>query len=835
MASIAHARQATPRPAQDRDRLDSYLEGLGTARLRTWMLERALASDDTDPRERETLAGRLADVYAKRLLTLDAPGEVQALDDKLDRLLRDYPKAETPGLQMLRIEGQFGRAEIQALRWIDEPDREEARKDALAIFDRIGPWLDRRRNELLADVARGNEALDRLDNTRRSGLERQVREASELAGRATYYAGWSSYYRSLMDPTADRAMADYQDARLSFRKLLDLTDDDEAPDIGTAAFDTPGLARVLLGLALSESARGREESAAAVFRLIRDPGTHASVRDWADYWEVWSHLRARRAVEARRSAQAAIGVLRPPASPAGLALCKALVRGGDVPETRAARLRLLGIRGLVRLGRLDLARAFLQADPIEPKAAEGVLNAWMTGQALLDQGEESKDPAVFEAAARAFRAGIGSAEAPNEPALTAACRLGLGVALVRLENHAEAVEPLRRAVDDLGRLGLPEVVSAEWALAFAQWRAARDADARAAALAGFRSFREAHPDHPNAAIVDDLIARHERELAAPQPTPGEPKLATIERCRELHRAWLRLPADARSISPQAVRLRDALASLASLPEGTIDGDARLEAAMMGIDVELARSPSDTALLRSRLGDVVDLVNRRPDDHPLATEGRLRQLRAAERLGDEPALGSAAEWLRDHGSRVEVVEAEIALARQADRLLAKAPDDPALLEAASVAYRALSERLGQSLPVLRKSASARAATLRRAELDARLGRPEAALPGWKALRAAFPDDPRYLEGEARALELAGQRDAALERWSILIAGHAPGSADWLAAKVAQLGCLEKLDRERARRALDQFVVLHPGPWPDAIDKEVSRLVRELAPPHSTTGR
>ena len=96
---------------------------------------------------------------------------------------------------------------------------------------------------------------------------------------------------------------------------------------------------------------------------------HPSVRDWVDRWQVWALLQANRGDEALTVAQAAIDRTGPPFTPAKAALCTLLVREVSSPEESGSglalarpralkdKLAILGLRGLVRLGRFDLARA----------------------------------------------------------------------------------------------------------------------------------------------------------------------------------------------------------------------------------------------------------------------------------------------------------------------------------------------------------------------------------------------------------------------------------------------------------------------------------------------
>ena len=97
-------------------------------------------------------------------------------------------------------------------------------------------------------------------------------------------------------------------------------------------------ARIALGLAVADLAGAGREEGKDVFRVLRDPKVHPTVRDWVDRWEVWTLLRAGEEAEAEATARTAVERLAPPFNPAKGALCSVLIRGVRPIRPTAPRL-----------------------------------------------------------------------------------------------------------------------------------------------------------------------------------------------------------------------------------------------------------------------------------------------------------------------------------------------------------------------------------------------------------------------------------------------------------------------------------------------------------------
>ncbi len=500
----------------DVERLDAYLERLGTANLRIRNLEREL--ERPHPLGGiSAIAARLAQVYAERLLTVTDPGELADLSARLNRLLVARPGSGGTRVRLTLLEGEYNRAELLALKWVGNPSEKAARADALSRLGKCRPQLDQARDELLSAVKRLDDQADHLDaGLRRDAVEAELRTVSQSANRAVYFASWANFYERLLSPATSGE--GFRVARLGFRRLLGvqdkaLTDDD------FDGLDAEINARIALGLALAEEADGQVESARMAFRALRGPDVHASVRDWVDRWQVWALLQANHADEALSVAQGAIDRMAPPFTSAKAALCMLLVRGVTSPDLRD-RMAILGLSGLVRIGRSDLARVQLDGRDLRAAAPPGALAHWLRGQVSLSAAEKGSGADGYSSALAAFTAALAAAP---EPALGADCRFGQAWCHFRLGDAAQARDGFRQAISELKAQGLP-AADAEWMALLCDWNLADVPAAerveRIAAQA--RAFRGAHPDHPGAGRADELVARLRRELTSPEDLAKDP-------------------------------------------------------------------------------------------------------------------------------------------------------------------------------------------------------------------------------------------------------------------------------------------------------------------------
>ncbi len=194
--------QTKDRPPPDVERLDGYLERLGLAKLQIRNLEREIERPHSLIAT-TAIAARLAQVYADRLSAVTDEKELADLTGRLNKLVAAHPEAGGPRVRLTLLEGDYNRAEPQALKWVGNPSDEAARSDALARLGKCRPELDRARDELVGHLKRLDEQADGLDaGPRRDAVEAELRTVSQSASRAVYFASWANFYERLLSPDA---------------------------------------------------------------------------------------------------------------------------------------------------------------------------------------------------------------------------------------------------------------------------------------------------------------------------------------------------------------------------------------------------------------------------------------------------------------------------------------------------------------------------------------------------------------------------------------------------------------------------------------------------------
>ena len=819
--------QTKDHPPPDVERLDGYLERLGLAQLQIRNLERELER----PRglsATTAIAARLAQVYADRLSAVTEDKELADLTGRLKKLIAAHPGADGQRVRLTLLEGDYNRAEPQALKWVGNPSDEAARSDALARLGKCRPELDRARDELLGQVKRLDEQADGLDaGPRRDAVEAELRMVSQSASRAVYFASWANFYERLVSP--DARGEGFRVARQGFRRLLGVEDETlKADDFD--GLDSETTARITLGFALSDLADGGRESARAAFAALRRAPVHRSVRDWVDRWHVWALLRANQADEALSVAQAAIDGMAPPFAPSKAALCSLLIRGAGPVEEAAVgagpdralgdRLAALGIRGFIQLGRSDLARSQLGSRDLSSAVSPGAFSNWLRGQAALGAAEAGAGADRYSNALAAFSAAL--AEKP-EPALSAECRFGQAWCLFRLGELAQARDAFRKAAEEWKAQKLP-AADAEWMALLVDWSLADDPPARRLERIAeeARAFRQAHPDHPGAARADELVARLRRELASPEELTKDPAKdapTQLAIARKLHERWVALTAADRASSPLTESLATVLREALPQVRGDADPGGRLDLLLFSVDLALAANPPDRERARVALSEAQALAAKLPAGDPGTIEYRFRRFQLARADGDSAAVREHATWLVGQpGAAVHERACLTALAEQADQDFhaASAAERPARAAAALDIHRRLASALADFPDRVKTNPTLRLVYLRMARYAVEADKPEIALRSLSVLRTARPDDPEILRLTGLANQRAGHADRALECWRELLERLPRDSAAWFEAKFHQIETLEQIDRGRARRVWQQFKTLHPelgpGTWP-----------------------
>lgn len=814
--------QALAQTEKEAQALDSYLESLGLADLRILNLEEML---NRDPDNGEA-AKALADLYAGKLLVVSEAGERAALDQRIEELLSKHPEAGTPALQVMRLQGDFNRAETLASAWIGQPSDSKARESALDLLGKITPALDGLQTKLFSSLEAERKAVDDLpDGPGRSRREQGLDRLADVAGRALYFDAWANLYLGMMgdeDPTPR-----YERARTAFLKLLGVEAD---ADVSAEMLASSGMARAALGLALSESLGGKDEEATALFQQVRSAPTSPDVRDMGGYWEAWT-LFQRKQFGRLSDLVSRLGAdLAEPPSDGRAALCALLVRAGygsenpDVPLS-VRSLADEGLNALVKMRLYERVKQLVGLYGINTRDRDGVVFRWAEGQALYGQARESKDAGQYQRAAEAFEAALKSSDASKYPSLEAGSRLLLAWCRYERGELGPASKAFGQAAAQLKALGDPEAADALWMQAVALEKLAEKEPARVdEAVSALQAFSALYPEHPNASLVDFEVRKLKGKpvtlsvLEAHQP--GGPNFAKMVLAALQHhgQAWRDARSKGRNGAEEAENVRKVIDIFRSLPKParSAEGELALVLAESALEAE-----SDPALARAILDRARSQAKALSADDPRVLAYHRARLRLAQGLKDASSIQAEAVWMREHASGVEGTADKsmlISLAQLADSAVEKADagERPGRLSEAVEAYSRLVSALGTSPETLRKDRNAFVALARLAGYESESGLAAQAADHYDAVLAAYPRDAKYLRLAGLAHYQAGQFKQALSCWDTLVAGLPDGSGPWFEAKYYQLSSLAKTDPSQARRALSQFQVLYPslgtGRWP-----------------------
>jgi hypothetical protein len=812
LAPSAATAQATPGQAPAAERVDDYLNNLGLGDLRVIHLEEVVGRDPSAQGPARTLA----DLYAARLLATTEAKEVEGLNARIDALIAKHPEANSPALRVMRLQGDYNRAEALASRWVEDPDDSASRDAAVALLARITPELDEQQAKLFAELDREREAVDELpEGPEKDRREQALSRTAEVAGRALYFDAWSNYYLGILRPEAG-ADEEFRKARAGFLRLIGV---EKVEDVEPDMLASTGMARAALGAGLSAFGAKDEAAGRAWFDLLKKEGANPELRDLADYWVAWALLRLGKVDGLAAVADALDEGTSADASPGREALAALLVRAGYGPKANDALkpAAMIGLHALARMKRPERVRQLIEKYKIPTEGRDEIVFRWAAAQQALEAARKANDPKAFAAAAGRFEEALKAPDAAASPGLAASCRYLLGWSCYQAGDFAAAATAFSQAVGELGAARDPDAPDAAWMNAVALERiAARDRSKAPAAIQALKAFADAYPDHPKAALVElevmklggeSITVEQAESTALTDPAYAGICLGAI---RNHAARWRKEAAAGRPEGEELANLRRALAAFRKLPESVREPSASLEAALAEADVALALDPgsAESREMLDRAGKIADAL---PPDDRLVGQYHAARFRRAQAANDEPALRAEAEWLARHsgGSPAEQA-ALIALARLADAALGEATDAdrPTRLAAARDAYARLAEALGTTPEAIAASRNALVANARLAGHLESLGRHAEAAARYDAILGAYPKDANYLRRSGLAHFRAGEFAEALDPFETLLAGLEAGSDEWFEAKFYQVSCLARTEPDAAAKVYGQFRALYP---------------------------
>lgn len=872
--TLAQSSSQDTAPFNPDEAVESYIERLGMTRLLAEELALRLKSASHD--EKVRLAERLGKMYVQ-LLTAASTAEDRDRWEKRGReLLRDVPEADTAELRLSLNRAIYARAEEAIergrLRLAEPAELQEAERQLRALEPQF--------SDIAVKANRRVESLERLEDAGDSTeeLATALADARRIRSLAFFYAGWSDYYIAYVSKSETGAV----DALKCFGWLLNSPNGRAAsPDrMPAALLRYEHIARAAIGCALACGLRGQdgdavrwldavddsEEISEAIREqvLVRRITILGDAKRWADLDYV---LRKARHAD-RNGGGPDVKPL-----PVGAARLLAVIVleadkriAGDQIEG-LARVALADLVARQEIGQvIDLVRRYGTA----PIGETGFIVNYVRGLLQYDQarddqkklGGDAEEPTNdaptvnrYRAAAAMLQSALDQPDAETFKADRAKAAVTLGRALFFAGDLTEAGEQFAKAWDLAGRhAGGTTAEEALWLAIVAYDRSAKTtasattpgttkADARRAELAAL--YLQNYPDSPHAARIvlmqaaggelsEDEALRILSEVPRDSPVyePARRQVARLlynkvrsSRGQERDFAAMRFvsvaeelialdrkaamkgtPAEARPACERLVlRARQMLDAL--LGGDSPDAD-RAQAVLdvledvakfnnldlSGHEAELTYRRFQIALARGRGDEEVSLGERLAGMGPGAAQfaAAAHRLMYKRVLAQWKASGSAS----DAGLVVRVgqrVIDQIGGSNEAMR-------DPAVLT--------LYSNVAEAATALSHGTGGESAEMR-----------ELAITLDRAVLRAQPRLEESLRRLAANAEAGGDDSTAMECWSTIFSASPQSSATWFEARYESLRLLARIDRVRARQAMDQHKLLYPDfgptPWGDKL--------------------
>ncbi len=697
LSLLAGASVVVAGPAED-DRFEQFLTRLGLVDLQAAFLEERLLAESNAMRQ-ESLARQLADLYATQLVSSAQDGERYArVIGQINDLIMRHPQAKTPAVEVMLLQADYFRAEQAIGKWLGDQRQTGSREEAQQILDRIAPQLATRFSELKAALEKQTTELETLpEGEQRETAEQRLVRLESVVGRAGYFAGWSTYYAAVARPTA--TPADFARADQLFRQLLGMTEELTAEDRDSLGLESPWRARSVIGLGLASAAAGKLDTAKLCFDWLESPGTAPEIRDQAAYWRLHALLNAKQYDAVRALAEEQLGKMTSPATSGKVSFCSSLARAvfGGVPELQMQRqLGLMGIVGLVKLRQNTLARQILDEFQIQPEDQTGFYLAWVQGQQLFEQAEQSKAQEAYQAAAAVLEKAVAGADSESDPGSVGSCQNQLAWSYYRLNRFEDAARMFEKAAaarKAAGDYGAPD---AAWMAFVAYQQLAKDQPRFvSSAITTLSQLQRDFPEHEYARRAAYYLGKLRSRAATPAET-----IASLEKVPSDSPTYLAarfdicqlLYEEARKVAPTELPKRltnvtqavDTYLQAARTPGDPSELTRTVRAALFVVDLALAGQPSDEALASRYLDLARPLAAKLPETQAAAAEFHYRAFQVAQKSGDRAALQMHASWLAEkaRGSSYELAGL-VTAAKAVDEELKAAGDrtNPAQLEQA----------------------------------------------------------------------------------------------------------------------------------------------------------
>lgn len=816
------------------DEVYQYVQRLGAERLQIAWLTREL-EQYPDALQSESWAEDLAALIVARMVGGEEATDAAADTKRLKALLENYPKLRTPALEASIAYADFKRVERLCQSAFDEPST-YASINVVAELQTLATRLARLREQWTAEaqVTAPNEleANDSPQNESRlrEGLTRQVQ----------FLQAWTHFYQGVFATSPEQKLQQWRDANGAFRAILQIPPERDLTEIDADWFELSlaPMARVLLGLGITEQALGNDPSADYCFAMLDSSPVPRSIRDSIGQWRLRGFAFARqweRATEWLRKNRASGFSLVP------VALAQAAGSATPPPNAPAddPRFALLNeiLWQLVNANELELADRILAAESGQAlKIDDPFYRHWLEARRAFERGEREHRPGDYRQAFDQATAALESTGGTASPRRAVELRSIIAWSLSRCGQWIEAAREfqqlsyLLRAID--------ENASAE-----AAWngiQALLQATASDSAIdreieAAFDEFGRLYASSPLAPRVE--LARLEddaRRGKSPQAlellraiTADDPRFAAAQLalCRVHHARFVELQAAEDPTAESHYQSLEELAARNSDPKSSLTDEDRARIVLIAADAALQSRPPRADSVEKWITRGAPLLAGRGENDGDFAQWQAIRFRWGTISENQPMARELALWLVDHGPTAEFrMMGMMYLANQLDQELTAEPNDATLQERGIQFYRQLTRELGDTLPDLQRSQNAFVAMAKLAELELLANRLADAERHLDLLRAAAPNDLSMLQKSARCKTGLGKEAEALELWRRIARGTDEREA-WLEAKYHIAVCLAKTSPEDARQVLQQTLSLAaelPEPWRQRFDQLQKQL-------------
>ncbi len=804
------------------DAIYSLLQRLELDRLQIAYLERELA-EGADPARVTHYAADLAALLVRQMSAAESQEKSNAVEKRLQALLDSHPQINHPALQTTILQAEFFRVERLCQQAFDKSSDESiagALRHVGDLLQRLENAQSQWTNEPRVPSDANNSRPSDYDAKESKLRDERVREGH--LKQVQFLAAWLHYYEGVLSSGKELQIASWRESNAGFRKLIQLPPEKLLTELDSDWFELSEgpMARIVLGLGMTEQALGNSATANYCFSLLSTETVPASIRTRRASWRINSFVFADQFAQASQwlqSTRVADSEPKPPAAELAYIAQQIAGKRESSPTSSPDQMLFLNetLLHLVDAGELDLADGLLNScAELLPTVTDPFYQHWLASRQAFQRGEKSGRAADFERAIAEASAALQYSTKQTRPAQSAQVRFLLAWSLLRADNHVSAAREFRQIAWMTRTLDPEQSAGAAWAGIQALIQSKNAEENSRQIFSAFDEFEQMHRNRPqiSQAKLERLRLRASwhndaqaaEQLAAIPPTNPLFADAQFAVCR-VYRDRLIAAGDNVSEAEMQFSAMQKIVDPLSDERGTVDDRSYIKLLLLVADVALRFQPPKLDYAYTRISQARDIVEKNGWSDPILADVQAIRFRWATLSENTAEANELAQWLGEKAPTTDLKTiGAIYLAEQIERELASAPTDSELHERAFQFYRRLTEQLGDSPTDLRQSKNAFLAMARMAELEMATNRTEEADKHFEQLLSAAPNDLSLLQKAARCKTQMASYAAALELWRRIARGTQ--GEDWLEAKYNVIVCLGHTTPETAEEVLNQTLTL-----------------------------